>query len=423
LVWAGEIALITLPIFRYDVDYSPKADVFVAGCLLAVTVGYLVCRNPSRSPPKTYWNRNREPVIVGALGALGVLGCSLLLLDAAGKGTQFNFSYLLDNLVYIRNEVFTTDSEVFAGPLALIGQFLAPCSLLAILAASHLGNRDPHRWIVRLAALSLVLNIVVSLFVYGGRTQIANCVLLIFVSLYLTGRGLRVSPRSVLVAVGLMAAVWFFSVQWFEAREGGAVDTEFILNDNQRASLNPLIAPAARNNHSVGSALINLSYFSSPLPTLSFYIQREVPGPFFGGYSYPLPWALAGIASNTPYSNWQDIRRDVFLPLDNAGYFSNVWATWLRDLLVDFGYFGAGLFCGLFGAFMAWARNRYEATGALHYHFLEVISCFVLALGAFQNLLWANAIAYAFFAAVGAMIAGRVTLGGASVTPAWGPAR
>lgn len=421
-VWAGEIVLMSLPIFEYRVEYSLKADVFVAGCLVAATVMYFATRRPSRTPPETSWNRQRELAVVKVLAGLGLLGCTLLLVDAGAKGTQFSFSYLLDNLTFIRAEVFKDDSEVFAGPLALTGRFLAPCALLVILAAARLGRRE-GRWVVWLGVLSFALTAIISLFVYAGRAHLFYALLLVLVSVYVGGRRLKLSPRTLLVALGLVASVWYFSVTWFDKREGG-VETESVLEETQRATLHPLVAPAVRSNQAVGAALLNLGYFSSPLPTLSFYVQQEpLPGPYWGRYSYPLPGAVAVKATDTPSGDWRALRKEIYAPLDAAGYFSNVWATWLRDLLVDFGYIGAVIYCGLFGAFVAWARNRYESTGSLHYHFLEVLSCFVLAFGAFTSLLWDSWIANAFFAAIGVMFAVRITFRDAWVRSAGASAR
>lgn len=89
-VWTVEIALISLPIFTYQVEYSLKADVFVAGCLLAATVMYFAVRRPSRIPPEAYRKRGRELAVVKAFGALGLFGGLLLLIDAHTKGTQFS---------------------------------------------------------------------------------------------------------------------------------------------------------------------------------------------------------------------------------------------------------------------------------------------------------------------------------------------
>ena len=66
------------------------------------------------------------------------------------------------------------------------------------------------------------------------------------------------------------------------------------------------------------------------------------------------------------------------------------------------------MFCALFGAFMAWARNRFEATGALHYHSFEVMACFTLAFGAFASVLPFSLLASAFFTAFAVMFATRV---------------
>jgi len=102
------------------------------------------------------------------------------------------------------------------------------------------------------------------------------------------------------------------------------------------------------------------------------------------------------------------IRRDIFGVYVGRGYNGNVWATWLRDLRLDFGYLGAICFCGLFGGFMAWARNRFELTGAVHYHCLVTIAGLTFANGAFSNLLFNNFLAYAFFVGVAFMVAMQI---------------
>jgi hypothetical protein len=97
-------------------------------------------------------------------------------------------------------------------------------------------------------------------------------------------------------------------------------------------------------------------------------------------------------------------------PLEAAAYSGNVWGTWIRDLVVDFGYAGAIVFCGLFGGFMSWARNRFELTGAVHYHMLEVFACCTLGFGAFQNFLLVNIYSGAFFATLAVMVVVRLQL-------------
>jgi hypothetical protein len=407
-VWTVEIVLISLPIFRYEVNYSLKADLFVAACLLAATVAYLRARRPGRTPPARYWNRQRETAVAQWLGVIGIVGCLLLLADTQAKGTELSISYLLQNLSSIRAEVFEENTDVFSGPLALMGQVLAPCALLAIVAAVRLGRHN--RAILWLGVACFALTAAVSLFAYGGRAQLFQAILLALIGLYLGGRRLRLRPRTLMLAAALAGIAWFFSITWYEAREGSAGNNkEAILLDTQRATLRPPFDSAVRNNPSVGSALISLGYFASPLPTLSFYTQQEpLPGPYWGGYSYPQVFTFGAKAAGGAY-DWQTIRVEVFQPFSAAGYYPNVWVTWLRDLLVDFGYLGAVAFCALFAWAMAAFRNRYEATGALHYHMLEAVACFVFAFGAFTSYLWASSIAYAFFAALGATFAVRLS--------------
>jgi len=152
----------------------------------------------------------------------------------------------------------------------------------------------------------------------------------------------------------------------------------------------------------VGVGLVSLGYFASPLPTLAFYLQQgSVPGPFWGRYSFPLPARAAETVTGTEAPlRWIDVRHEVFAPLEGAGYFGNVYATWLRDLVTDFGYVGAVLFCALFGAFMAWARNAFERTGAVHYHWLQVLACFTLGFGAFAGVLFFAFVSVPFIVAV-----------------------
>ena len=105
---------------------------------------------------------------------------------------------------------------------------------------------------------------------------------------------------------------------------------------------------------------------------------------------------------------WLDTRDEVFWPLESAGYPGNVWATWLRDLIVDFGYSGALLFVFCFGALLAFARNRFDKTGSAMWHNLEVIGVLTLVFAPFQNMLWYTQVADAFFFAIIALVLVRV---------------
>jgi hypothetical protein len=392
----------SLPIFAFQVDYSLGADVFVGASLFATTAGYLIVRGKPGSAPTAYPERNRDILLSKLLGVFGIVGCLLLLLDAQSRGTVLSVAYLLDNLNSIRAAGFEALESPGSGtPTALVGSLLAPCSLLSVIAAARFG-RLGGRWFVALGAANFILVGIVGLLVYAGRSTLFFAAFLVLISLYIGGkRILALRLKTLLIAGAAVAGVWYFSVSWVETRQG-SFSPERTLAVTQRAQYKSWIAPIARSDHAVGVGLVSLGYFASPLPTLAFYLQQgSVPGPFWGRYSFPLPARAAETVIGTEAPRrWIDVRHEVFAPLEGAGYFGNVYATWLRDLVIDFGYVGAVLFCALFGAFMAWARNAFERTGAVHYHWLQVLACFTLGFGAFAGVLFFAFVSVPFIVAV-----------------------
>lgn len=403
-VWGFGVVLTASPIFTYNVRYSLVTDAFVAACLLALTISYLLVRANPRDAPPVYWNSARQLVLARVLGGAGIVGCIILLVDS---DATISASYLLENLGAIRSANFDDlEDPVAGGILAFVGTFMAAGSVLSVITAAHYGRKQ--RTLLTLGIVNFFLIAAVGLFAYGGRTTLFYAASLALISLGLgKSRVFAFNPKFLAIAALLIVSVWYFSVSWVQTREG-QVNPEAVMIDTQRANYASWLAPAARANDALGIGLLSLGYFASPLPSLAFYIQRaDVPGPLWGAYEYPLPNLVVSKFAGTTPRPWSQVRREVFGPFEAAGYYGNVWATWLRDLLVDFGYAGALLFCASFGAFMAWARNCYERTRALHYHWLEVLACFSVAYGAFAGVLFFTFLATAFFVAVGAMLATR----------------
>ena len=408
--WALSLFL-ALPIFfKYSVAYSVQTDAFAAACLSAVSLVYLFFRWEPRVAPSTYVHRAQEIRIAIVLGVAGAFGCLLLLADAhAHNGLQFSISYLVDNLSNIRADsryrLAFGDNRGFLGT---VGGLIAPCAVLCVLAAVKLG-REAGRAVRLLGAINLALVAAVSFMVFAGRATFVNLVLIALISVFVGGRRLSFRPRTVVVGVLLVTGAWFLSTALIGTREKDP-SVNGILTDTMRAELRPWLAGVADSNKSVGLASVSVAYFSATMPTLHFYTQNKaVPGPFYGAYSFPLPARLVGTINGTwDREQWYDTREKIYAPITSRGYFGNVWATWLRDLIVDFGYFGAIIFCGVFGAFLAWARNRYELTGALHYHYLTVIPCFTFGFGAFTSFVFDSFVSIAFFVALAIMVIVRV---------------
>lgn len=407
--WGVGVLAMTAPIFTFAVPYSLGADAFTAGCLLASTICYSLVRARPRDAPAHSLNLSKELLLVHVLGGVGALGCLVLLLN---KGVNLSPAYLVENLATIRSENFEALEDASAGsPVQFWGTLFAGGSIISVIAAARVGRTGGHT-IVALGVLNFVLITAVGLFVYAGRTTLFYAIGLVLISFYVSHRRvLTVSVRGVVLWGLLLVTVWYFAVSWVQKREG-SINPESTLVDGQRANYRPWLAPLARGNDALGVGLVSVGYLASPLPTLAFYFeQHATPGPFWGGYSFPLQTrAVQKLTWKSDARPWIEIRREVFAPLESAGYFGNVWATWLRDLLVDFGYFGAVVFCGLFGSFMAWARNAYEHTGALHYHCFEVLACFTFAYGAFAGILFFTFLSTAYILALALMLAVRLTV-------------
>lgn len=420
--WAVGIVLASPIVFSYAVTYSLATDFFVAACLSAVTIVYLLRRNTPRQAPQTYFNRPLELRIVKLLGTAGALGCILLLVDAKlNSGLQLSFSYVAKNISTIRDQAFDRlAAGENRGLIGTIGGLLAPCAVLNVIATASLG-RKAGRLFKWLAVGNFVLIAAVSLMVFAGRAIVANVIFLVLITIFLQGRRLApVRARTLVVGVLAFVAIAFFSTTFLGSREG-SISAIAVLEETQRAQVRPWLEPLAEDYPGVGLAAVSAGYFASPIPTLHFYTgAKPLPGPFYGQYTYQLPARLVGTLTGTWERNqWLDTRKQIFAPLEARNYFGNVWSTWLRDLLVDFGYPGAILFCGLFGMFLAWTRNRWELTGAQHYAYLQTIACFTLAFGAFTSFMWEPFLAYPFFMALGIMV---ITRAARSPKPSRAPA-
>lgn len=413
-VWLAAIVVGTV-VFEYSTQYSVKADLFVSACLSAATGAYVAIRKRAPTAPIAFPVRVSEVRLAQLLGMLGILGSIFLLIDAQASGTPLSLGYLLDNLGSLRAEQFEALEEARAqSALKSLGTYLASCSFLSVLAAARYGRLGGLRL---LAITNFVLFAAVSVFVYVGRANMFNLALLFLVSAYLLGRRLLPrNPRTLAVLIASAIGIWYFSVPYLATREQYASPIR-VLAETQRAAPREALDPLARRNPNVGYGLISIGYFASSPANLSFYIQQTpLPGPLWGSYSYPLPGRILTKLTGTGGADlWLKAREQIFLPLVRAGYFPNVWSTWLRDLLVDFGYLGAVLFCALFGGFIARERNLYEKTGLLYHHFFEAIACLIFTFGVFTGLMWSAFLANGFFFTIA--IAVFVRLGVFSVSP------
>lgn len=397
VVWGLAVLSTALPILTYPVRYSARVDGFIALSLAAATVGYHLLRKRTIAPPQTTSGQLRDLQASSRLAWVGIGGNALLLVYAIRHGAHLTPSYLANNLSSIRNNELASNGT--HGPVGLLGAFFAPASFLFLAVSTKTKLARP------LVVLSFVMVSLVALFLYGGRQSIFVAVLLVVTGLWLRGAKTRFRPRTIAALVVVAIGAWYFTTSFVEHRQT-VEDPQTVLWLSARAEYGPWTAGQASRDKTFGTQLIQYSYLSSPIPSLMYYIDTGVaPKPLYGEYSFPVPWIFMGVAFGS-YSahQWSDARAKVLQPFDETGFVGNAWATILRDLWVDFGEWGAIAVCGLFGAFIAWARNRYEDTGDVFFHALEAYAALTFAFGAFQSLLWPDWMQNGFFFAVGILV-------------------
>lgn len=129
---------------------------------------------------------------------------------------------------------------------------------------------------------------------------------------------------------------------------------DYYLDYSSKASLS---TEARSLGYNVGSRIMlplyfGLSYFVTPIPTMTFYFNYTdfTEWNYLGAYNFPILSKLINLYFEEPYS-WLQIRGKLSVPLVQMGYSDNPWATGIRDLIIDFGIWGTLLFITMFGYF------------------------------------------------------------------------
>jgi hypothetical protein len=395
--WAVSLVLCALPVLTYTVDYSLKSDAFMAASLTALSVGYLaVRRKPMEASSVAAPSRRSETerTIISGLGWLGLIGNGLLLVVAVRNGIELSVGFLTRGLAEIRANSFDTAANGLSGGVAVAGSLLSPAAYMYVAAAAkQRANR-------LLLGANIVLIILAALFYFGGRQSIVVAALLVLVGLWLRGiRVIRLSGRQVLAAAVALLAGWYFVSAFVSSRQGSESgrDPGALLRVVSHAEYGEWTARRVAENPTLGSLLIQYSYFSSPAPALTAYMSDgdAVPGPLWGQYSFPLPAIFITQLQGTYSADaWADARTEVFAPFAQTGFLDNAWATGLRDLLADFTAYGAVLFYLLLGLLLARARNRAERTSSTSHHLMETYLAVAVAFGAFQSLFYTDYFGY-----------------------------
>lgn len=367
--WLFGLLLLTLPLFRYIEKFSIETGAYFIGVLFSYTVG---------SVAAAFWNRRpkvlnatvadetkQQPLsrefLLGLL-VMGVTGTSLLLINTLlGGGLSLADRLDSTNLGAIR-EAHVASAANRIGVLYGPSTIMSSIGGLGIAIAFYLrGSRDPmlaSGWLYRLAQLALAINVIIGVIGFGSRMFSLFAILFGFLGFVegrwsigerliikrLTTKGFAVICVSVVLTTGLL---WSSATVFLEKRVN-ALDPQSLLYRTHRANFSPLVYSLTRTDQASQYFMFSLSYFSTPIPTLVYYLDlpdSRQPGPFFGQYNFPpvARWLRRLTFSEDPIF-WEKARQDIFKPLGDIQFGTNVWASMVRDVIADFGKAGTLFF-------------------------------------------------------------------------------
>ena len=373
-VWIIGYLVCALPIFTFRESISMEATLYVMSAhtifFLGTLLGSLLSRESGAAPgsPSSVHNNPDESqlsyrllLIIGLVGLVGLASVFIdgLLTSSIGLGQRIDGSAL--NAV--RTETFARAAGLEAqGPLVRLNQFVAAGFLFVGLLLNQRLDRFAS-WkrtiLVGIGLLSGTMIMLNQLLIRSGRMDIV--VLFLFMAF-----AISISPQSVARAslsqfIGryrlivamlflplLFGALYYLGVVFAKGRSGG-VSPLFSLYASHRLGLTDLAESMVSGSPLLQTAMLTLSYVVAPLTTHSFYFglsDARFSELFWGQYNfqYLTSFVMRYSGFGSDWKFFWAIRDVVWEPLRFLGYGTNVWATLLRDLAIDFGW-GGTLFC------------------------------------------------------------------------------
>lgn len=340
--WALQFLLLALPIFDYLHDQITWPETtYISAALLIAFVGFAL-GSMVRGEHRETQSPSIAPFVIGALGLVGQLA---ILYDVSVVTGLSISDRVFGNVSDLIREYHFEDAEQERyGPLTLLESYLAPLSFISIALyyARDRFNNQPAAARTMIAA-TFAMICINALYSQGGRIGIIFAIALALAARHLSKPISMPKKSAVLAFAAVICLGWFFSVGFVQKRLGTFADPMIFLNAGHRTDLHPIAQEIANNSDTAGFLFFSLSYPATATPTLVRYLKlegAEIPGPFYGAYSFPLvARPIIRAFGDTPRSFWE-IRRDIFWVLRDYGFHGNVWATGVRDLMMDFGRAG-----------------------------------------------------------------------------------
>jgi hypothetical protein len=370
--WIIGLILLSFPIYSYQEEFTYWSGSYMCLALLAFPLGAVTATfaKPRKTLPT--WSVSRPDStkrLLFWLLAGGIIGGLLASLNSYLSG-GLSLSDRLDsqNAQLIRT-LHMEGEESRIGPLfgpANTAYALGGIGLIIYFALKGASNKIEFKpsSLTKLAVIGFIsVSTLYSVIFAGGRITIVINILLSTIA-YSSARwalgekafNIKSSPIMQIVILLLTiftgTMLWLSSTTFLEKRTAKA-EPEVLLYRTHRAKFSPEIQNLTTYSKSAGYAIFTLSYLSTPIPTLVFYSDlpgNRLPGPLWGQYSFPVlaRYITRAVGTYDP-NDWTESRVAVFGPLQDINFGTNVWATLIRDLLVDFGFLGSVIFMAVLG--------------------------------------------------------------------------
>lgn len=398
LIWSLTLSALLLlqPFVQFEFIGTFSVDVFMALSLLFFGIGFQLFK--PRLTNKIY--------LIDMIKSVQI---AKFIICVALVGIASNLGMFIDKFLFnggsIDLEAIRSDASGITNKLKSmsilqeISTKLLPFSLLSIISLPFLNKRtrisdNLYKLVSRLAIANALLMCLTGIFVYGGRMNIAIAILGYWISNYFLSDKAsfirkRKSIRFKKVAVSIVSIliVTWLSTKFIILREGEFRDIFIMYHNLMRMELMPYLQNLIYEYPTIGLLLLSLGYFVSPIPSLDYYMNvGDIPGPFFGGYNFPIVFRnFTKLPFDLQSFDWHAIRDEVFWPFVGAGYLGNVWSTLFRDFAVDFTLAGCIVFMFVLGAVVAQFFGGGQRSNFLS-HIFAVLLSIVLVFSPFTSL-------------------------------------
>lgn len=390
--WLIGLALLSLPFFKYFESFSSETAAYLSAILLSFSVGSIAAAFQARrsvnsrvvsSERSDTAQQNVSTRLLHWLLVLGLIGTSLVLANAV-LGGNLSLSDRLDssNFAAVRADAMNA-VESRIGPLFGPATLMSAIGGLGVAYVFYLrGARSSvllnSTRLFRLSLLVLTVNLLTGVVGFGSRMFAIFGILVAFFG-FMEGRwsiGERLIVKRLkakdfflisVTSIVTLAVLWVATTIFLEERVQRQ-DPQTLLFRTHRAALAPLTYELTRDDKAFQYFMLSLSYLSTPIPTLTFYLdlpESRQPGPFYGEYNFPAIWRWGRRFTFTADAySWEKARFEIFRPLGDIGFGTNVWSSMARDIIADFGKTGALIFIASIGYFSqrVFDSQRYSPT-------------------------------------------------------------